>query len=196
MKLSFVKASRSKGYLVLGIIDGAEKRIYTVSESAYSEIGSPNPPCEVDFGMLELICNADECYRAKSLALKLLSYADNNERTLTTKLVSRGIKRDVAHDTVAEMVRLGYVDEKRQLERLILKEANGSLAGPKKLVPKLMAKGYSRSDIDSVMYRLCENGEIDFQKNREDLIAKKVTRGATEEEIRAILYKNGYSVSE
>ena len=193
MKLSFVKASRSKGYLVLGLIDSGEKHIYTVSESAYSEIGSPYPPCEIDGGMLESICFADECYRAKSIALRLLSYADNNERSLITKLVSRGIGREVARDTVAEMVKLGYVNEKRQLERLILKEANGSLAGPKKLIPKLMAKGYSRADIDSVIDMLCEAGEIDFQKNKEELIAKKVTRGATEEEISAILYKNGYS---
>ncbi len=193
MKLSFVKASRSKGYLVLGLIDSGEKHIYTVSESAYSEIGSPYPPCEIDGGMLESICFADECYRAKSIALRLLSYADNNERSLITKLVSRGIGREVARDTVAEMIKLGYVNEKRQLERLILKEANGSLAGPKKLIPKLMAKGYSRADIDSVIDMLCEAGEIDFQKNKEELIAKKVTRGATEEEISAILYKNGYS---
>ena len=193
MKLSFVKASRSKGYLVLGLIDSGEKHIYTVSESAYSEIGSPYPPCEIDGGMLESICFADECYRAKSIALRLLSYADNNERSLITKLVSRGIGREVARDTVDEMIKLGYVNEKRQLERLILKEANGSLAGPKKLIPKLMAKGYSRADIDSVIDMLCEAGEIDFQKNKEELIAKKVTRGATEEEISAILYKNGYS---
>ena len=193
MKLSFVKASRSKGYLVLGLIDSGEKHIYTVSESAYSEIGSPYPPCEIDGGMLESICFADECYRAKSIALRLLSYADNNERSLITKLVSRGIGREVARDTVAEMIKLGYVNEKRQLERLILKEANGSLAGPKKLIPKLMAKGYSRADIDSVIDMLFEAGEIDFQKNKEELIAKKVTRGATEEEISAILYKNGYS---
>ena len=193
MKLSFVKASRSKGYLVLGLIDSGEKHIYTVSESAYSEMGSPYPPCEIDGGMLESICFADECYRAKSIALRLLSYADNNERSLITKLVSRGIGREVARDTVAEMIKLGYVNEKRQLERLILKEANGSLAGPKKLIPKLMAKGYSRADIDSVIDMLCEAGEIDFQKNKEELIAKKVTRGATEEEISTILYKNGYS---
>ena len=193
MKLSFVKASRSKGYLVLGLIDSGEKHIYTVSESAYSEMGSPYPPCEIDGGMLESICFADECYRAKSIALRLLSYADNNERSLITKLVSRGIGREVARDTVAEMIKLGYVNEKRQLERLILKEANGSRAGPKKLIPKLMAKGYSRADIDSVIDMLCEAGEIDFQKNKEELIAKKVTRGATEEEISTILYKNGYS---
>ena len=193
MKLSFVKESRSKGYLVLGLIDSGEKHIYTVSEAAYSEIGSPYPPCEIDGGMLESICFADECYRAKSIALRLLSYADNNERSLITKLVSRGIGREVACDTVAEMIKLGYVNEKRQLERIILKEANGSLAGPKKLIPKLMAKGYSRADIDSVIDMLCEAGEIDFQKNKEELIAKKVTRGATEEEISAILYKNGYS---
>ena len=193
MKLSFVKASRSKGYLVLGLIDSGEKHIYTVSEAAYSEIGSPYHPSEIDGGMLESICFADECYRAKSIALRLLSYADNNERSLITKLVSRGIGREVARDTVAEMIKLGYVNEKRQLERIILKEANGSLAGPKKLIPKLMAKGYSRADIDSVIDMLCEAGEIDFQKNKEELIAKKVTRGATEEEISTILYKNGYS---
>ncbi len=196
MRLSFVKDSRNKGYLTLGIVCGDEKLVYTVSEAVYSEIGSPCRKDEIDCGMLELIRNSDERYRARSIALRLLSYADNNERSLTAKLVSRGIGREVAIETVNEMVSVGYVNEKRQLERLILKEANGALAGPRKLFTKLIAKGYSRADIEEVLSTLIISGEVDFDKNKRELISKKVARGATEEEIGAILYKNGYSVSE
>ena len=196
MKLAFIKSSNSKGYLVLGIADGGEKHIYTVSESANAEMGSPCRNDSIDNGTFESICLADEYYRAKSAALRLLSYADNNERSLTTKLIARGISSDVARQTVTEMVKLGYVNEKRQLERLVLREANTSLAGPKKILSKLMSKGYSHSDIENTIAKLCESGEIDFYKNREALIAKKAIRGATEEQIKAILFKSGYLLGE
>ena len=196
MKLAFVKSSKSKGYLILGFINDGEKCVYTVSEQVYSEIGSPCKSDEIDKDAFELICRADECYKAKSIALRLLSYTDNNERTLITKLISRGVSRGIARDTVDEMVSLGYVNEKRQLERLLLREANISLLGPKKIIPKLISKGYSRSDIDAVLRVLCESGEIDFNRNKEELIAKKVARGATQEDVKSILFKNGYSVSE
>ena len=196
MRVSFVKSSKSKGYLNLGITEDNGKYVYTVSETVYAEIGSPCRGAKIDRGMLESICDADERYRAKSIALRLLSYADNNERSLQIKLVSRGISREVAREVIDQMVSVGYINEKRQLERLILKEANVSLAGPKKIIPKLMAKGYAHSDIEEVLSSLCASGEIDFDKNKRELIAKNATRGAVDEQINKFLYKNGYSVGE
>ena len=196
MKLAFVKNSTSKGYLVLGITDGDNKHIYTVSDSVYVEIGTPSRGEEIDGGVFESICYADECYRATATALRLLSYSDNNERTLIAKLLSRGIGKEAAQSAVNEMVRLGYIDEQRQLERLVLREANESLVGPKKLIPKLISKGYSRSDINSVIERLSDSGELDFDENRARLIEKNTARGATDEQIKKILFKKGYTVSE
>ena len=196
MKLAFVKNSKSKGYLVLGILEGDDKHIYTVSNSVYAEIGKPSRGDEIDGGAFESICYADECYRANATALRLLSYSDNNERTLISKLTARGIGRDVACKTVEQMVALGYVNEKRQLERIVLREANESLAGPKKIMQKLISKGYSRSDIDSVIASLCDLGEIDFNENRMLLVEKNAARGATNEQIKKILFNKGYAVSE
>lgn len=196
MRVAFIKNSKSRGYTVVGIADGDEKQVYTVPDGTYAEMGSPTRGEEIDCGTLELIKHCDECYRAKQTALKLLSYADNNERTLTAKLIRRGIGRDIAKQTVCEMVSLGYINESRQLERLIMREANEALSGPKKIIPKLMAKGYSRSDIDRAVARLCESGKVDFCENRARLIEKNVTRGATEDKIKEILFKKGYSVTE
>ena len=92
------------------------------------------------------------------------------------------------------MLSQGYMDEARQIRRLVINEANNSLCGPRKILAKLMAKGYSGSAINSVMDELLASGEIDFSRSAEKLIAKKLTRGAADEEKKKLLYKNGYSI--
>ena len=44
------------------------------------------------------------------------------------------------------------------------------------------------------MQALAEGGEVDFERSAVLLVAKKLTRGATDEEKKALLYKNGYDI--
>lgn len=194
MKVKAVRAGKSQGYLTVIIVDGDERYSYTVSECDYLEAGSPRPGDEPDGDTISALAYSDEVYRARLSALRILSYADNNERTLVRKLVTRGISHSLATEVAHEMVGRGYIDEERQLERLILAEANRNLIGPHRIKAKLSAKGYSGSQIDEVIGRLVSSGEIDFERSRALLIEKKLTRGATDEEIKKLLYKNGYSV--
>ena len=92
------------------------------------------------------------------------------------------------------MVSRGYVNEKNQLERLIVIEANQKLRGPLKIIPALVNKGYSSSDVREVLKRLADEGEIDFSANAERLIEKKLPADADGEEIKKLLYKNGYKI--
>ena len=82
----------------------------------------------------------------------------------------------------------------RQLTSLVLREANTSLCGPRKIRAKLLSRGYRGEDITSVIDSLLRSGEIDFERSAELLLEKKLTRGATEDEKKAILYKNGYNI--
>jgi SOS response regulatory protein OraA/RecX len=91
------------------------------------------------------------------------------------------------------MVRRGYIDEQSQLERLITVEANGKLRGPLRIIPALVNKGYSSSDVRLVMHNLMESGEVDFKKNAKCLLDKKLPE-ADPEEKKKFLYKNGYKV--
>ena len=194
MQVKAVRAGKSQGYLTVVITDGEERKTFTVSERDYLEAGSPRPGDYLDGDMLAALSYSDENYRARLHALRILSYADNNERTLVRKLVSRGISHSLATEVAHEMVGRGYIDEERQLERLIITEANRNLIGPHRIKAKLTAKGYRGSDIDGIIEQLCDSGEIDFDRSRKLLIEKKLTRGATDEEIKKLLYKNGYSV--
>ena len=194
MQVKAVRAGKSQGYLTVVVTDGEERKSFTVSERDYLEAGSPRPGDYLDGDMLAALSHSDEVYRARLHALRILSYADNNERTLVRKLISRGISHSLATEVAHEMVGRGYIDEQRQLERLIITATNRNLIGPHRIKAKLTAKGYRGSDIDGIIEQLCDSGEIDFDRSRRLLIEKKLTRGATDDEIKKLLYKNGYSV--
>ena len=180
------------GIMILTVSDGEEIKRLFVPTRVYRNIGAPVVGCSLDGAMDELLF-ADELYRAEKKALSLLSYADNNVQSLKVKLVRAGFSREAVDDVASQMLRLGYINEQRQLERLILNEANVNLKGPYKIIPKLAAKGYSVALIKSVFKELCESGEIDLNKNRQKLIAKKLGEDADGEQKRILLYKNGFS---
>ena len=91
------------------------------------------------------------------------------------------------------MIGLGYINETRQLERLIENEANVKLLGRRKIFEKLISKGYKKGEIELVLEELISQGIVDFEKSGQKLIEKKIHAAASEEEIRSLLYKNGYT---
>ena len=190
--LKYVREAKEKGLLSLAL-EGEESAHYTIDAATYVEIGSPESGSFIDTEMLSLIKSADQICRARRKALSLLAFADNNEKNLKMKLCRAGFDRKISDMVCTEMVELGYINEKRQLERLILSEANQKLRGPLRIIPALTAKGYSQSDIRAVMHDLMEAGEIDFRENAKRLIEKKLP-DADAEEKRKLLYKNGYQL--
>ena len=189
MKVLYIRPSSSKGYLRIGLTDGEQKLALTASEREYTEAGSLKLGDVVDDGTLALLKTADERYRARVKALRVLSYGDNSEGALLRKLRLSGISRDASYEVVSEMVSLGYINSRRQLEALISGEVNNKNTGPMKLIPKLISKGYKKSEISEVIDDLVSRGEIDFDAARERLIS-----GALDEDVAKILYKNGYTV--
>ncbi len=192
--LKLIRESKDKGLLLLGVTEEGESARYTVSVSLYEEIGCPPMGTELDEEQLSAIKYADERLRAKKKALSLLAYTDNNQRTLYSKLIRAGFGRQVASETVEEMVALGYVNERRQLERLVLNEANVKLHGSGRIIAALTAKGFSSSDVREVLSELTQDGQIDFKKNALALIEKKLGDCSDSEEKKKLLYKNGYKI--
>lgn len=190
--IQYVKRQEKSTLLLLGISEGEDSARYTVSAALYESLGSPDRGESLSEGEMAEIIYADEEYRAKKKALSLLALADNNEYNLRQKLLRYGIRREIAEAVVGEMVGRGYVDEIRQLERLVLREANEALHGKRKILARLVAKGYSPSDVKSVILKLSELGEVDFIRNRERLIEHRLGDGADEEEVKKLLYKHGY----
>ena len=194
MTVIYIRAARTRGYLRIGVSDGEKEHSFTVSESEYKAAGSPLSRDNLTRESYNTLFIADMRYNARLRATRILSYGDNSEKRLTEKLVFSGISRDVATEVTHEMVSLGYINSERQLERLVTSEVNIKLNGPRKIIPRLVAKGYSRSDIQNMIDELLRQGIIDFDAAREKLIKSKLGDDADSEEIKKLLYKNGYSV--
>ena len=190
-KIIYIKESKTKGYLVIGVKDGEEKTPLTVSAAAYAEVGSPSLGEELSTDTYEALARENQRFLALRKALYLLSFSDNSERNLRYKLMRAGYPGDVVDFAVSEVLRLGYINEARQLERLILTEANSKLYGPMKIVSRLVGKGYSTSAIREAMESLRDSGEVDFDTNRMRLL-KKLPDGYTDEDMYKLLYKYGY----
>ncbi len=192
MRARFIRPGKSRGYICVGIDTGGTVSVYNVSERDYARAGSPLAGDLLDEESAAVISDSDMRYRAMKKALSILSYGDNSARSLLRKLTESGIRRETAEETVREMMRLGYIDEHRQLKRLVMNEVRLRLSGPAKLFAKLMAKGYSRSAIESAMDELTASGELDFDEVRARLIETRLPPDADGEQIKKLLYKNGY----
>ena len=192
MRIIYVRAAKSRGYIRIGVDTGEEQLSLVCSEADYLSAGSPLTRDEIDGDTLEVLCASDMRYKARLHALHILSYADNNEKTLYRKLCLKGIDKSVASEVASEMVGLGYINEQRQLDRIIADEVGRKLTGPKKLFPKLLAKGYGRSDIEASVERLKCEGIIDFEASKQALLDKYEPKDPLE--VKKLLYKNGYEV--
>ncbi len=194
MNTEYIRPSREKGYLTVGITDGEEKLRLTVRECDYRAAGSPLTHDNLTREQLSVLKSSDEMYRARKKALSILSYGDNSERMLEYKLCNAKISRTAAQKVVREMVSLGYINNERQLDRAIISLVKLSNLGRIKIISKLSAKGYSRSETEARIDELLYNGEIDFEAAKARLIEKKLPPNADGEEIKKLLFKNGFSV--
>jgi SOS response regulatory protein OraA/RecX len=88
------------------------------------------------------------------------------------------------------MTDYGYIDEGRQISRLVISLATESLFGPKKIMARLASRGYSPTDIRAAIRAAEESGEIDFSENRRLVLKKHSPKDETE--ANKILYKYGY----
>ena len=188
-----VRSKGEKNVLVSLVIevDGVNKK-YTVSEGTYREIGCPLSGENTDEAALARISCEDEEHRAMAKALRILAYADNNERTLMRKLVTAGFGKEVAAETVKECVRLGYVDEHRQAERII-EICASELYGPWKMLKKLVDRGFSPALGRRIITELENSGRLDFLEMKKELLERKLSSDATYDEKRKLLHKYGYT---
>ena len=190
MKIAYIKEGATKGRVLIGIEEDTGVRAFSVTEATYMAIGAPSRYSELSQRDIDVISTEDERYRAMKRAVSILAASDKSAYTLKGKLYQAGFSRESIDEAVNECVARGYVDEDRQLRRLIEREANESLRGRFYIKRKLVSKGYRGADIDRITRELVDSGEIDFSENFERLASKRGAEG--EEERRALMYKLGY----
>lgn len=186
--VKFIK-SLDNGRVSVGVASDDNLTVYSIPLSAYDSM------CfvvngELSSEELSTIIELDSEYRAIKKALFLLSFSDKNKKTLYIRLLREGHSRENAKKAVEYCLSHGYINEEGQIERLVLREANHNLRGPRYIREKLMGKGYSRDDIDAVIDSLVELGEIDFVMNFRELCDKKGVTDSAEMSILA--YKYGF----
>ena len=177
--------------VTLTVASGEETAKYTITEGTYRGIGCPLSGEEIDEDFFLILSIEDEKRRALAKSLNVLSYADNNKRALTGKLLRAGFSREAIEYAVTECVMRGYIDEARQAERLIMKHY-AELLGPYKIKAKLQARQFSPALISKALCTLEEQGEIDFKENRARLLREKLGADASYDEKMKLLYKYGY----
>jgi SOS response regulatory protein OraA/RecX len=188
IKIVYIKETKEKGILSLALYEGEELSRYTLDKSFIDEMKL----CAGEITECELseIKARDGYIRGKRKALSLLSFADNSKRSLLSKLIRFGTDRATAEKILNEMTDYGYIDEGRQISRLVISLATESLFGPKKIMARLVSRGYSPTDIRAAIRAAEESGEIDFSENRRLVLKKHSPKDETE--ANKILYKYGY----
>jgi len=191
-KILSVGAKEGKTPLVIiTALNGEKKQKYTITEGTYREIGCPLSGEEIDGDALSTLINEDEKRRALLKSLNVLSYGDNNKKALFLKLLRSGFSKNAAEYAITECVMHGYIDEARQVERLVLKHTS-ELLGPHKIRAKLISRQYSPALINKTIRALEERGKIDFKKNKEALLSEKLGADATYQDKMKLLYRYGY----
>lgn len=187
--------SLSKGDTVrIGTQGEADRRELCISKRECDFISALSVGYTLSTEEFDTLLYLDKKNKARKRALNILSYGDNSIPMLKIKLARAGVERRIAEEISEEMASLGYISHQRQLERLISNAVNVSLMGPRKFIPRLIAKGYSKSEIEKVLRELTEKGDTNLAVAQKKLIEKKLPEGAGEDEIKTLLYKNGYSV--
>ena len=187
-----VKPAPSKKRVQITILESGEEYTYTVTEATYKTLGSPLCGYDISVADLGTIRFEDEYIRALKKAADYLSASDKSKFALKIKLLKAGFSAEASDVAIERLSELGYLDEERQLERAVEREANYNLRGRHYIKRKLASKGYSSSAISRAIDALVGRDEIDFDANFEDLAAKK---GAFSDEDRlALAYKFGYKI--
>lgn len=154
---------------------------------------------ELSLAELKELIFVSECYRAKERAVWYLSKGDLSEKALFDKL-NRGFSQKASAFAVAQMVKRGYIDDKRYAEnlarRLAEKNVSGNAAVGKMLqkgVPlelaKQVLKDYKSTDCDKA-YNLLTCKYKNKLSNEDDLrrtIAALQRRGFSHSDIRTAL---------
>ena len=134
---------------------------------------------------------------ARRHAFTILSYGDNNKKTLVTKLMQRGYSRELCENVAIYMEHRGYIDEKKQMGILLetcLKKKYGKI----KIVDEFIVKGFMREDATEFLKVALK--EVDFGESCAFIISQKYNPLPKEKDdvgkMMASLMRYGYSIND
>lgn len=127
---------------------------------------------------------------AKTKVLKYVIYKKRTEMEIKKKF-KNVIDEDLLEDVITELKEIGYISDKKYIERTINEYIALKNLSIKELKYKLLAKGVSFSNVEEYISSNCEELE-EYEKKSAENIAIKKSVNMNEEEIKLYLMKKGY----
>ena len=134
---------------------------------------------------------------ARRHAFAILSYGENNKRSLIQQLRQKGYALEVCENIALYMEHRGYIDEKKQIGLLCdtyLRKKFGKL----KIKNELIVKGYAREDVEEYVSR--HLADVNFAENCAYIIENKyfpIPKDPKElAKMMGALMKYGYTISD
>ena len=134
---------------------------------------------------------------ARRHAFTILSYGDNNKKTLVNKLMQRGYARELSENVAIYMEHRGYIDEKKQMG-IQLEGCLRKKYGQMKIAEELMIKGFKREDVMEFLKTALKG--VNFGENCAYIISQKYNPLPKEKDevgkMMASLMRYGYSIND
>jgi regulatory protein len=120
-----------------------------------------------------------ETFAAKASALAGLSHRARTSTEVRRSLAQKGFAETVVEDTVADLERLGMVDDAAYARAFVRGRFEGRGYGPARLRQDLMRKGVDRTTIDAALAELEETADLGDEARQQ---AEKKWRALRSEE--------------
>ena len=125
---------------------------------------------EVDAELYDAVVHGAQVHTALRRGLGILGYGRSSEKILCRKLRMKGIRREIAEEAVAELLRQGYLNPREdalfEAEKCVQK-----LWGARRIGAALSEKGYDREAVGFALYSLEDEG-VDYT----ELCAERIRR--------------------
>ncbi len=194
MKATVEKVSPARaagGFLVTLRFDGARPRSHTyrVTVAEYEAAGSPEEGAVLSDEETAVLTEREDTRLAYERALKILAAGDNTAVGLLRKLRERGFSATVSETAVRQAKQNGYIKEEEMLLRQLAIYAK-RMWGPRKFLPALLQKGFSREEIENAMRKAAAEEIYDREAVKAALLSEYSP--STSAETKALLYKFGF----
>lgn len=139
----------------------AERRALSIASEFFLDLSLPtalSEPMETDEETVERLDALSSLTDAIGKGLNLLSFADNTEKGLKTKLIQRGCPRDAAEEAASYLRQKGFINEDSQAEMLVYSLAMKKWYGESRIRQDLYTKGFD----PAVIARALEETEADY----------------------------------
>ena len=123
-----------------------------------------------------------ETFAAKAAALRYVNHRARTTGEVRKSLVNKGFTEALVEDTIADLDRLGLLDDAAYARQYAASRFNGPGYGPARIRQDLIRRGVARRDIDAALDELAESEDLGAEAREQ--AAKKWRSLSSEQDLR------------